>query len=191
MLDVSSTNKGFLIPRMSNAQVLVIASPATGLFIYQTDIGSGFYYYSSSRWNYLLPNTNSTVWTSYPGYMLFVRGDRNYTPPNVSYTSTAMLRSKGNFYQGTQSAVTVSATGSGRTLVGNPFALAIDLETIFSTASSPDQNFYIWDPTLIGNYGVGGFRVVQRNGASSYTATPSLEQIIIRCAISSPRRLSS
>lgn len=129
---------------------------------------------SGPSWNYLLPNTNSTAWSSYPGYMLFVRGDRNYTPANVPATNATMLRSKGSLYQGTQPAVTVSATGPGRTLVGNPFASAIDLETIFSTVSSLDQNFYIWDPALTGNYGVGGFRIVQRNGTNSYTATPSL-----------------
>ena len=50
MLDVSSTTKGALIPRMTNAQVIAIASPATGLFIYQTDIDSGLYYYSGNRW---------------------------------------------------------------------------------------------------------------------------------------------
>lgn len=124
-------------------------------------------------WNYNLPNTNATVWSSYPGYMLFVRGDRNYTPQNMPTTSPTMIRSKGSLYQGTQPAAVVSGTGPGRTLVGNPFASSIDLEHIFIPVSTLDQNFYIWDPTMTGNYGVGGFRAVQRNGAGSYTATPS------------------
>ena len=131
---------------------------------------------SGPNWIFNLANTNTTVWSSYPGYMLFVRGDRNYTPtlPTPTATSATTLRSKGSLYQGTQPAVVVSATGTGRTLVGNPFASAIDLENIFIPATSLDQNFYIWDPTMTGNYGVGGFRVVQRNGVGSYTSTPSL-----------------
>ena len=131
---------------------------------------------SGPSWNFNLPNTNTTVWSSYPGYMLFVRGDRNYTPtlPTPTATSPTMIRSKGSLYQGTQPPVVVSATGTGRTLVGNPFASGIDLETIFVPATTLDQNFYIWDATLTGNYGVGAFRVVQRNGVGSYIATPSL-----------------
>src|SRR5262245_40726145 len=44
MLDVQSTSKGLLIPRMTAAFKLGIANPATGLLIYQTDGASGFYY---------------------------------------------------------------------------------------------------------------------------------------------------
>ncbi len=44
MLDVHSTTKGFLAPRMTAAQKGLITSPATGLLIYQTDASAGFYY---------------------------------------------------------------------------------------------------------------------------------------------------
>lgn len=50
MLDVSSAGKGLLMPRMSKAQRDGIASPATGLLIYQTDNTTGFYYYNGSAW---------------------------------------------------------------------------------------------------------------------------------------------
>ncbi len=48
MLDVSSTNSGILIPRMSQAQRDAISNPATGLMIYQTDNNPGFYYNSGT-----------------------------------------------------------------------------------------------------------------------------------------------
>src|SRR5678815_3017362 len=38
MLDVSSTSKGFLMPRMTSAQRDAIVSPATGLTIFNTTI---------------------------------------------------------------------------------------------------------------------------------------------------------
>ncbi len=44
MLDVKSTTKGMLVPRMTQAQRNAIANPATGLMIYQTDVGPGLYY---------------------------------------------------------------------------------------------------------------------------------------------------
>ncbi len=47
MLDISSTGKGLLIPRMTQAQRNAISSPATGLMVFQTDGVSGFYYYET------------------------------------------------------------------------------------------------------------------------------------------------
>jgi len=37
ILDLTSTSKGLLAPRMTSAQRTAIASPATGLLVYQTD----------------------------------------------------------------------------------------------------------------------------------------------------------
>jgi len=50
MLDVSSTSKGALVPRMTLALRNSIPSPATGLLIYQTDGTPGFYYYNGTAW---------------------------------------------------------------------------------------------------------------------------------------------
>lgn len=50
LLDVSSTDKGFLIPRMTEVQRDAIAAPATGLLIFQTDGTGGFYYWDSAAW---------------------------------------------------------------------------------------------------------------------------------------------
>jgi len=53
MLDVKSTTKGMLIPRMTSTQRLGINSPANGLMIYQTDGVSGFYYYNNTAWQFI------------------------------------------------------------------------------------------------------------------------------------------
>src|SRR4051794_1244748 len=50
LLEIKSTKKGLLIPRMTLAQRNAIASPAKGLMIYQTDNTPGFYYYNGSGW---------------------------------------------------------------------------------------------------------------------------------------------
>jgi len=44
MLDVVSTQKGMLIPRLTTSQKNAISGPATGLMIFQTDNTSGFYF---------------------------------------------------------------------------------------------------------------------------------------------------
>lgn len=50
MLDVSSTTKGILIPRMTITERNAISSPVAGLLIYQTNSTPGFYYYNGSTW---------------------------------------------------------------------------------------------------------------------------------------------
>lgn len=50
LLDISSTTKGVLISRMTKAQRDAIASPATGLLVFQTNSGPGFYYFNGSNW---------------------------------------------------------------------------------------------------------------------------------------------
>lgn len=50
VLEVASTSKGFLFPRMTEAQRTGIGSPATGLMVYQTDGAEGVYIYKSFGW---------------------------------------------------------------------------------------------------------------------------------------------
>ena len=59
MLDVSSTTKGFLPPRMTYAQRETITSPAIGLMIYCTDCGNGEpQYYSGAEWKNMIGGTS-------------------------------------------------------------------------------------------------------------------------------------
>lgn len=74
MLDISATNKGLLIPRVSlltTADVATISAPATSLLVYNINAsisgiganGVGFYYFDGSKWVKLISNTNtSTAW---------------------------------------------------------------------------------------------------------------------------------
>ena len=50
MLDVKSTTKGVLHPRMTESERDNISNPATGLLIFQTDGTTGFYYHSGTAW---------------------------------------------------------------------------------------------------------------------------------------------
>jgi hypothetical protein len=56
-LDVVSTSKGFLPPRMTAAQRTAISTPAAGLLVYQTDGVAGLYYCIGTSWSLI---SNST-----------------------------------------------------------------------------------------------------------------------------------
>jgi hypothetical protein len=57
MLDVKSTDKGFLPPRMTEAQRDDISNPASGLIIYQTDETAGLHQYNGTAWEAMSPTT--------------------------------------------------------------------------------------------------------------------------------------
>ena len=50
ILDITSTTKGVLLPRMTKNQRDAIGSPVNGLLIFQTDNNKGLYYYNGSSW---------------------------------------------------------------------------------------------------------------------------------------------
>lgn len=73
LLELSSTTKGLLPPRMTAAQRTSLSSPAEGLLIYQTDGSKGYYFYNGSQW--VLLNTNTNVINEY----------ENELPQNIIY----------------------------------------------------------------------------------------------------------
>jgi hypothetical protein len=48
LLDLSSENKGLLIPRLTDTQKAGIINPAEGLLIYQTNGKAGFYFFEGN-----------------------------------------------------------------------------------------------------------------------------------------------
>jgi hypothetical protein len=54
ILQLDSTTKGFLPPRMTNAQRTAISSPAIGLMVYCTDATEGLYIYKSTGWTFII-----------------------------------------------------------------------------------------------------------------------------------------
>lgn len=58
LLDLNSTSKGLLLPRMSEAQRNAIKNPAAGLIVFQTDQAIGTYTYDGTTWQ---PNARTSV----------------------------------------------------------------------------------------------------------------------------------
>ena len=81
MLDVESTTKGMLIPRMTTTQRTAISTPASGLLVYDNTTSS-FWFYSGSGWTEI--NTSlSNVWS--------INGNSN-TNASVNFIGTTDLR---------------------------------------------------------------------------------------------------
>lgn len=52
-LQIDSTSKGVLVPRMTNAQRVAIAAPSTALLVYCTDVVAGFYVFDGGVWVFM------------------------------------------------------------------------------------------------------------------------------------------
>lgn len=61
-LDITSTSRGLLIPRITLVQRNGIAAPAAGLLVYQTDNTPGFYFYNGSAWVQMATGSSVNYW---------------------------------------------------------------------------------------------------------------------------------
>jgi hypothetical protein len=75
VLDVNSTAKGFLAPRMLASERLAISTPAEGLLVYQTDGIDGFYYYTGSAWIRMASGTAGNQWLNSGGNIYYDGGN--------------------------------------------------------------------------------------------------------------------
>jgi len=62
ILDVKSTDKGFLVPRLTTEQRTAITSPATGLLVYDTGL-SCFYFYDGTEWTNFTSGNPGNLWS--------------------------------------------------------------------------------------------------------------------------------
>lgn len=85
MLDVKSTNKGMLVPRMSTVQRNAIASPAVGLLVFDLTT-NGFWYFDGTVWVQISSGASSNQTLSYAGSTLSISGGNSVTVPNGDIT---------------------------------------------------------------------------------------------------------
>jgi len=142
-LDVVSTNKGVLLPRMTQAERngIPVGAAQTGLLIYQTDVSPGFYYY------------NGTVWTTFGnGSGWSLTGDAGTTPGAnnlgttdaqdfvIATNNTEVMRitSGGNMGVGTTTPSTLfHFVGGGGTILLNEDFESLPVATVSSNTTDP------------------------------------------------------
>lgn len=139
-LEVASTSKELLIPRMTAAQKNAIVSPSTGLLIFQTDAPPGFYYYNGTGWlNISNLGTNS-----------------RYIP----YSSNVAFHSSGQSLAGAAGGIYIDITNSD---------LVIDVPSGFSS-NRVVIKWDTWGDVASTNtaHGSHRYKMIQ-SGTSSYT----------------------
>lgn len=62
MLDVKSTSKGLLMPRLTTAQRIAVINPAEGLLVYDTDL-KVFYYFDGTTWIDVSSGGQNQAWS--------------------------------------------------------------------------------------------------------------------------------
>jgi hypothetical protein len=126
-LELSATDKGFLPPRMTAAQRMAIATPATGLMVYQTDGTLGLYAYNGSKW------LHQASWYSI--------GTSSFMPSIPASATTGALLNLGIG----SSALNSVSTGDQNTAVGaqalqsltaTSYNTAVGYNSLFSTVST-------------------------------------------------------
>ena len=120
LLDMRSTTRGLLTPRMTLAQRNLIGAPAVGLLIYQTDGTTGFYYYFGSGWIRLV---TAAAANNLSNLSTVVAANRSISPAtNGTFDlGTAALRWRNAYLSG--SLTVNSTTGIGVSSYGSNYGL--------------------------------------------------------------------
>jgi hypothetical protein len=66
ILEINSTSKGVLVPRMTSAQRIAISGPAQGLLVYDNDV-KGFMFYNGTAWAAIAGSSGGGVFTETNG----------------------------------------------------------------------------------------------------------------------------
>ncbi len=135
-LDVTSTSKGILIPRMTLAQrnnIDLITGSPTGVLIYQIDNTPGFYYYNGSGWVLL----TDTTYTGSTGVELIGNDFRHVDTSTI----TGSDNSNGIVVQD------LTFDGFGHVATFG----TIDLDGRYYTETESESNFVrVWGDTMTG-----------------------------------------
>ncbi len=100
-----------------------------------------------------IANTDMNTLTAGSPYLLFVRGDRGVDLGDNLASSETVLRATGSLVTGTNIQSFGTVIPGDFAMFGNPYQSAVDINSVFATATNVNPNmFYVYDPSL-GDHG--------------------------------------
>jgi hypothetical protein len=181
-LDISSTNKGFLPPRITLTSLTdntTIPNPATGLLVYNTgnNVGlvAGYYYWNGSSWATIATATGSGVSASY------ARGSRTAAQTTGLSTNGLVAFTQVDQSAGQDISLNTS-TGQITLAAGKTYRLQAQVPS-FQTSNSDARPQFGWYNETTGAY--VGSSVAAYSGASTagYGATGGLSDAVITTSV--------
>lgn len=124
-LDITSINKGLLIPRMDSSQRVTIPLPAVGLIVYQTNATPGFYYYNGAFWSILNTSQLEKITEAgKSGFRILERNSANYgdiglSAIDLSFSTTTSLTKGATGNYSTALGYQTTASGFFSSVLGN------------------------------------------------------------------------
>jgi hypothetical protein len=179
MLEVESSTKGFLPPRMTTSQRDVIQTPAKGLIIFNTDLDCLQFYLGNNSWYSICPSlaiistntpTNIGGFSATVGGSISSDGGANITSrgicwstsPNPDTTDNVLLIGSGlGTYSNTLNGLNSNATYYVRAFAINSAGVSYGSDVSFTTLSS--------SPIIGGGYSVSGATFQARTSLGSDT----------------------
>lgn len=163
MLDVKATDKGMLVPRMTHAQKILIATPATGLMIYQTDGAPGFYFNSGT--------SGTPVWTPVSNPITTLETSilqNSFTPNTAVYHLRTGSRTQLTTVGTLNAATNLLYTSAGVTV--------IKIEAVASANTNADHVFSLIVTTgpFVTAYTTTALTCTMLNGTNSCSATGNI-----------------
>ena len=171
LVTMVSTTKGFLPPRLTAAQRASIASPATGLIVYQTDGSFGLYVKNAAAWQLLgsgggggTGTVTSVSVVSANGFSGIVVNDTTTPAITIRTTVTGLLKGNGTAISaavaGTdyQAPITLTTTGTtgASTKVGNTINVpTYQGQLTLTTTGTGGTSSLVGNTLNIPNYSVG------------------------------------
>jgi hypothetical protein len=155
LLEVKSTTKGVLIPRMTLTQRNAIAAPAAGLLIYQTNNTPGFYYYSGAAWTAVTPARANTTLSNLTG-PIAVNVNMQPDTDATRNLGTQAIRWK-HLYESGDALINGMTVGRGLNGGGTASDVAIGA-SVLSSNNGGYQNTAMGDYAMLGNT-TGGYNV--------------------------------
>jgi Head domain of trimeric autotransporter adhesin/Chaperone of endosialidase len=152
MLDVSSTNKGLLPPRMSTAQRNAIASPADGLLVFDTNTQS-YWYRRVSTWTELPQSTAAVNFWQQTG-----AGGNEIKNTNTGGFWSANPIGLTNSSDDTSNPPTAPVSGAGTRMMWIPSRSAFRVGTVTGS---------LWDANNIGLYSFASGYDTKASGPAS------------------------